>query len=421
MPASEQGGITRRAAVVMFLVFAAGYFLSSLLRAVIATLAPTLTTEFALNAGQLGLLAGGYFLGFAVFQIPLGVWLDRYGPRRVLAGFLVLAVLSSVAFAVAEGFAALLVARVLGGVGVCGCLMAALTAYRRWLPAELQQRANSWMLMTGAFGLLAATLPVQWLLPLYGWRIVFVLMGVAFLLVIAAVWLRVPEVPRGAAGGPTPVPEPAGTGLWAAYRPVLTSRYFLRMAPVGLINYGALTAIQTLWAGPWMTQVTGNTPLEAASGLFAINLTMLVVFWGWGAINPQLARRGVATDRLLMAGLPLGPLLLLGIAWLGGAAGWAHWCVFFALSSFLSLMLPAIGMAFPMQIAGRALSAFNLTLFLGTFIWQWMIGLGIDALLDAGVARADALRLMMALVAVCELLAYGWFALRRDARGLAVT
>ncbi|MEI8326039.1 MAG: MFS transporter, partial [Betaproteobacteria bacterium] len=68
--------LPRRTAVLVFLTFAFAYFLSALVRAITATLSPALTQEFGLNAGDLGLLAGGYFLGFAAMQLPLGNWLD---------------------------------------------------------------------------------------------------------------------------------------------------------------------------------------------------------------------------------------------------------------------------------------------------------------------------------------------------------
>src|ERR1041384_730180 len=133
-----------RRAIWVFTALALGYFLSSVMRAVTGTLAPTLATELSLSAGELGLLAGAYFLGFATMQLPLGSWLDRYGPKRVLVALLSVAVLSCLAFAVANNFWTLLLARLLGGVGVSACLMAPLTGYRSWLEPQMQVRANAW-------------------------------------------------------------------------------------------------------------------------------------------------------------------------------------------------------------------------------------------------------------------------------------
>ena len=162
--------LSRRTAVWVFVAFASAYFLSALLRAITATLSPTLSLEFGLQARDLGLLAGGYFLGCSLTQLPMGHWLDQHGPKKVVLSFLGVAVVGCLAFAWATDFGGLLLARVLIGVGVSACLMAPLTGYRRWLVLEKQQRANAWMLMTGAFGMLASTLPVQWLLPVIGWR-----------------------------------------------------------------------------------------------------------------------------------------------------------------------------------------------------------------------------------------------------------
>lgn len=145
--------LPQRAAVLVFLAFAFAYFLSALLRAITATLAPTLAQEFMLQARDLGLLSGGYFLGFSATQLPLGKWLDRHGPRKVQLGFLGVAVAGCLVFSLADSFTSLLAGRVLVGAGVSACLMAPLTGYRRWFTPTAQMRANSWMLMTGSLGL----------------------------------------------------------------------------------------------------------------------------------------------------------------------------------------------------------------------------------------------------------------------------
>ena len=255
-----------RAAVAVFLAFAFAYFFSALMRAVTATLAPTLTQEFGLQAQDLGLLAGGYFLGFAATQLPLGQWLDRYGPKRVVLGFLSIAVLGCAAFSAAGGFAGLMAARVLCGVGVSACLMAPMTGYRRWFEPALQLRANSWMLMTGSFGMVASTLPVQWLLPQFGWRPLFWGLAAATVLSMAVIAWLVPawQSPPQARSedphaGAAAHPQPADGG----YRAVWRHPYFRRLTPLGFFVYGGLIAMQTLWAGPWLVKVAGDSPLAA--------------------------------------------------------------------------------------------------------------------------------------------------------------
>lgn len=394
--------LERRQAVVVFLVFAFAYFFSALLRGVTATLSPVLTQEFQLHARDLGLLAGGYFLGFAATQLPLGTWLDRHGPRRVILGFLAVAVLGCAAFAQAGSFHALLAARVLCGVGVSACLMAPLTGYRRWFQPAVQLRANSWMLMTGSLGLLASTLPVQWLVPVWGWRPLF--WGLALLIAVAMVLIAWKAPPWPAATEPHP-----GTAARGSYAEVWRHPYFRKLTPVGFFSYGGMIAIQTLWAGPWMVRVAGYDPLAAAGGLFTINVCMLLAFWSWGLANPWLQRRGIGTDRLIAWGLPLSFVALGALIVAGPAAGaWA--LAFFCVSStFVSLAQPAVGMAFPASLAGRALSAYNLVIFLGVFVVQWGIGLLIDAFRSGGLAEAAAFRAALGVFLALSIASYACF------------
>jgi predicted MFS family arabinose efflux permease len=393
--------LPRRTAVVVFLAFAFAYFFSAVLRAVTATLAPTLTREFALNAQDLGLLAGGFFFGFAATQLPLGTWLDKHGPKQVILGFVVIAVAGCLAFAVANDFWSLLAARVLCGVGVSACLMAPLTGFRRWLDGPAQLRANSWMLMTGSLGMVASTLPVQWLLPVIGWRPVFVVLAIGLgLASLVLVW-RVPgwEVGHSPAGQPP------------SYAQVWRHPYFRRMTPIGFFHYGGMIAVQSLWAGPWLVQVAGWQPLQSAGGLFAINVCMLLTFWTWGLLNPVLARRGLGPDRLIAWGLPSSLLALAGILVAGPSAGAAAWALFCVTSTFVSLAQPAVGMAFPSALAGRALSAYNLVIFAGVFVVQWGIGLLVDGFAALGLDVVGSYRAAFAVFLACTCASYAWFLL----------
>jgi predicted MFS family arabinose efflux permease len=399
---TEREWLGARQAVLVFLAFALAYFLSALVRAVTATLSPVLSAELALTASDLGLLAGGYFFGFALTQLPLGTWLDRHGPRRVILAFLGLAVLGCAAFAMATSFAGLLAARVLTGMGVSACLMAPLTGYRRWLPPATQMRANSWMLMTGSLGMVASTLPVQWLMPTLGWRGLFWLLAALVLVAMLGLAALVPAW-RKAADAPSPAQAPVG------YRDIWRHPYFRQMLPIGFFNYGGMVAVQTLWAGPWMVKVAGYTPQQSALGLFGINLCMLVAFWLWGLVNPHLARRGLRAERLIAWGLPSSFLALGAIIWLGADAGWPLWAAFCVCSTFVSLSQPAVALALPAQAAGRALSAYNLVIFAGVFTVQWVIGLLVDAFGRLGWDTLHSFRGAIGVFGLCCLWAYALF------------
>ena len=412
---SEHPLLSRRAAITVFLAFASAYFLSTLIRAITATLSPTLTLEMGLNARDLGLLAGGYFLGFSLTQLPLGSWLDRFGPKKVNIAFLAVAVLGCLAFATATSFVGLLAARMLCGVGLSACLMAPLTGYRRWFDTTAQLRTNSWMLMTGSLGMLTSTLPVQWLMPLHGWRALFV--GLAVLVVVTMVlismlvpaWVPAANSPANPAGASAVSPE---TMPNTGYSEVWRNAYFWRMTPVGFFSYGGMVAIQTLWAGPWMTQVGGWSSIEAATGLFGINLTMLCTFWIWGLITPKLVRRGIHPNTLIAWGVPLSLLVLVALILSAEALGpWtaAVLALFCLTSSFVSLAQPAVGQAFPAALAGRALSAYNLVIFAGIFVVQWGIGLMVDLFKSLGWGTVASFQGAMTVFLICSIVSYGYF------------
>lgn len=393
--------LTKNKAIVVFLVFALAYFISTLIRASTATLSPIFSQELGLKAGDLGLLAGGYFLGFAAMQLPNGIFLDKFGPKKIILFFLTIALFSTIAFSKSESFLSLLISRILIGIGVSVCLMAPLTGYRRWLALDQQQRANAWMLMSGALGMLASTLPIQLLLPEIGWRNIFLILAGLILITIILIILIIPSWEKTE----TPIED---KGL-SSYKTIWTHPYFLSLVPLGFFNYGGLQAIQTLWAGPWMTNVSGYTPIQAAINLFWLNLSMLVTFFIWGFINPYFHKKGISTDKIIIAGVPLSFLALGFIIYSGTNVSGLHFALFLIASVFVSLAQPAVGMTFPNAIAGKALSSYNLVLFLGTFTVQWAIGVLIDLFKSFGYNTILSYQISFSIFALCCTLSYLYF------------
>jgi predicted MFS family arabinose efflux permease len=412
--------LSLRQAAGMFLAFALTYFFSALLRAVTATLAPAFSAELGLGAADLGLLAGAYFFGFAALQLPMGQALDRWGPRRTLLSLLGVAVLGCAAFAQAQTLAGLIASRVLIGAGVSACLMAPLTSYRRYFSPAAQLRANSWMLMTGSLGMLASTLPVQWLLPWWGWRGLFWGLALMLLMCIALLSVLLPgDVAHDVPHGPedqSRLSGPQGATGGKGYASIVRHPMFQRLAPLAFVMYGGMIAVQALWAGPWLTQVGGASADAAAHGLFAINLAMLVAFMAWGIVMPRLARRGITAAQLLTWGTPLAlALLALNIS-LGPRAGPAHWAAWCVACTFISLSQPALAQAFAPHQAGRALSAYNLLIFGGVFSVQWGLGLVIDALQHTGIGPVQSFQWAFGAFGTLCVGAYLWFLARRPLR-----
>jgi len=387
-------------AILIFLVFALGYFISTLLRAITATISPELVNEFDLSAGELGLLGGGYFLGFASVQIPLGYLLDLKGPRKIVSYFLSLAIIGLILFALAQNFLTLLISRVIIGIGVGACLMGPLTAYRVWYQDETQQRSNSWMLMVGAIGMLSSSLPVQYFLPTIGWRGIFINLAILTLICIILIIIFIPK------WNVESLDKSKKTGK---LEEIWRNDLFKSLVPMGLFNYGGLFAIQTLWAGPWMIRVSGYTPEESAQGLFLIYLLMLISFLFWGYFIPKISKNVKDAIKLLKFGAPLNLIVLAIIIYLGPDAGALHWSLFVVASIFLSLSQPAVGMAFSLTNAGKALTSFNLLLFVGAFFIQWMIGIIIDLGINLNFSEITSFKFAMIFVLVSSLISYLYF------------
>ena len=388
-------------ALRIFVCFAAGYFMSYGLRSVNAVLAPDLTRELGLGHAELGSLSSAYFLSFAAMQIPLGIWLDRYGPRRVDAVLMGVAALGCVAFALAEAFAPLWVGRALIGAGVSGALMSSLTAYRQWFPAERQTQLAAWMLMVGTSGVLVSTVPVYWALPLIGWRGVFWLAAALLAAIGLLMWVALPRDHEAQASPTTP-----GIGFLAAlrgYREVFSNGYFWRMSTTAGIVQGGFVALQSLWVGPWFGTVLGVQGVDRANLLFAFNFGLMLCFLALGWVAPRVGKERAALARVVVLGT-LGVVLAeLAIAWAGGPSAWALWLLLAAAATVYTLVQPRVGLAFPPALAGRALTGFNLVIFAWMFLSQWGFGLAIDAWRHAGLDEVAAFRAAMTSFAVLHL------------------
>ena len=383
--------------VLIFCVFAFGFFISNLLRSITATLTPVLTSEFDLSAGNLGLLAGGYFLGFSLMQIPAGLLLDKYGPKKVVAYLLLIALVSTISFAFAKSFTGLLISRFFIGVGVAACLMGPLTGYRVWFEDKYQQRANSWMLMVASFGFVISTLPVQILLPIIGWRSIFLIISI-LILVFAPSWNNNVQNQN--------IQSAESTGRLSD---VWKNKFFISLIPLAFLNYGGVQAIQTLWAGPWMLNVAGYSPLESATGLFWINIIMLFAFMFWGYILPKFSSLGIDSMKIVKIGLPISYIVLFCIIIMGQKAGAMMFTLYILSSIVLSLTQPALALSFPQNLAGKSLTSLNVFIHSGTFFVQWGIGLLIDLSKNMGANIITSYKISLSIFLILCILSYIFF------------
>jgi len=209
-------------------------------------MAAPLATELGLGADDLGLLTSVYFLTFAAAQIPIGILLDRYGPRRVQSVLLVIAAVGSTLFAVSDHFWILLIGRALIGLGVASAMTAGLKALVLWFPGDRVPLLNGLMVMLGALGAVTATLPADLLLDWIGWRELFGLFAVLTAASAVLIYLIVPEAAPVASGA-------VSVGL----RKVYADPRFWRLAPLSAACIGTAWALQGLWAAQWLKDVEG--------------------------------------------------------------------------------------------------------------------------------------------------------------------
>jgi MFS family permease len=383
--------------------FSGAYLLSYLYRTVNAVISPELTRELGVAPGLLGLLTSAYFVAFAALQVPAGILLDRYGPRRVEAALLVVAGSGALLFAVADGVTGLVVARALIGAGVAVCLMGPLKAFATWYPRERQASLGAWIMTAGSLGALAAATPTELALRVVHWRTLFV--GLAAVTFAAAVWiwLAVPDPPK-------PVEGPGVKAQWAGVRKVFAHPRFWWIAPLGGIGMGAFFALQGLWSVPWLIEVNGYDRAVAARHLLVMGVVMLAGYLALGMFATRLARRGAHPRHLFGLGFGVNALALAAI--LGELPASYLWWALYGLGAATNILAFAVlNEGFGSELAGRANTALNLLMFAGGFGAQWGIGLVVDAAraaLDLGMA--DGLRIAFALVLTLDVLAYLWFA-----------
>jgi sugar phosphate permease len=399
------------AAARVFFCFAIGYLLSYALRAVNAVIAPLLVAEVGLSNADLGLLSSAFFVSVGVMQLPLGIWLDKYGSRRTEAALLVVASLGAALFAVSSSLSGLWVARAMIGVGVAPCLISAFKAFRQWFSLEQQSQLASWMLVAGTAGALSATVPVTLALPAIGWRGVFWVVSALLLAVAAAVffWLRDVEEAYEAAHA-THASVRAGDG---GYRRIFGSPYFRRMGMIGLVNHGIFFALQTLWAGPWMTQVLGKSTAQTGEILFVFNFVLMLGYLALGWAAPRLVARGWNAHAIVGGGVAVMALAQAAMLATQAPGSWVLWLLLALAVPVTTLVQSHVGMAFPASLAGRANSAYNLLLFVGAFITQWGFGVLVDAFRARGMSEADAFRATLGVAVALQAAALLYYVIQR--------
>jgi MFS family permease len=385
----------------VFLPFVAGYYLSYLFRTINALVAAPLTSDLGLAASDLGLLTSAFFLTFAAAQIPVGVLLDRYGPRRVQSALLVVAASGAALFAVSTDLLMLLTARAMMGLGVAGALNAGLKALVVWFPSDQLPLLSGFMVMLGALGAVTATLPADVLLASIGWRGLFALFAVMTVGSAAAIYLVVPDTAKVATGAAA-----------ATLSEVYTDPGFWRVVPLSATTIGTAWALQGLWAAQWLTDVEGLNRAAMVWHLFVMAVAVSLGALLWGIAASRLRRYGIGPKSLLgfAAALTIAAQLALILGW--SLPSYLLWAIIAAVGSATVLGYAILSEQFPKELAGRANALLNFFHIGAAFAVQIGIGLVLQHWSpEAGHYPQVAYQAAFALNLSLQIVAGFWFAL----------
>jgi MFS family permease len=378
------------------------YMVSQFLRNSVGVIAPDLARDIELSAAEIGFLSSAYFLMFGLVQIPLGIALDRFGPKPCLLASVLIAVAGCAVFAVANSAGALVLGRLLMGLGTASYLMAPLALYARWFSPERFSTMAGLQMGIGTLGALLATAPLAWSTALVGWRATFAGIGLITFIFGVLVWLIVRDAP----------PQdfrPSGTtglradfaGLWEVIRTPSIGRLFL----VQLTNYPSFLLIVGLWGGPYLAHVYGLDLKARGDMLFVAALAQVLgsLFWGamdrvFGRYKPPvlIALTLVLASLVLLAGLgnPPLPVLLALLALLGFSTG------------LTSLIMGQVKLLVPPHLWGRSFTLLNIGPMGGGFACQFASGLLINLFPSPnGVYPLVAYQMVFALQALLLLIA----------------
>jgi MFS family permease len=345
----------------VFLPFALGHYLSSLLRNVNAVLASNLVGSLALTPGQLGLLTSAFFFAFALVQLPVGIALDRYGPRKVQLVLMLLAAGGALMFARGDSFAQLVLARAVMGGGLGGCFMAAVKALSTWIAPARLPSVHGYLIAVGGLGAASGTMPVRMALQHTDWRGLFILLALLIAASAALIWLF---APRSAAPSGTRPP------LFAAIVSVYRMPAFRRTVSLVLLPHAVFFGIQGLWIGRWLSDVA-RFPDDAVA--YLLYLSMAAVIFGAiavGMITEWAGRRGVTPIDVAGAGICLFVLVQAAFVF-GYRPSFQLLSVLFTLvGTVTGIEYAIVAQSMPRELTGRAATCLNLLIFVGAFLVQ---------------------------------------------------
>ncbi len=366
--------MSRRWAI--FLITSSNFFLSQFYRATNAVIADQLLLDLSLDTQGLGTLSAAFFYAFAVTQIPISILLDRIGPRLMMTGLSLLGITGALIFAWADSFAVGLLGRILLGIGMACNLMGTLKLLTAWFKPTTFATLTGIVFSIGTVGNMAATVPLAFLVDIVGWRQAFIAIAGINLVLVLMLYLVVRDTPpmghTKSAGQMSKTESNAFSGLFALFK----ERAYWIISLTSFVGYGIFAAFQTLWAGPYLTEVMGLSVMNAGHVILLMNVGAIAggPVWGWLSDRILHTRKWVVSG-----GMAIFILIMLILAMLSPNTTLLMLMTLFLSFGFFrssgALLYVQIKETMPLEMAGTAMTGINFFTMIGPAVF--LQGLGV--------------------------------------------
>jgi sugar phosphate permease len=395
----------------IFWVLSFGYILVYFHRLCPAVVALDMMRDLNTGPTLTGFLASAYFYPYAIMQLPAGLLADSWGPRNTITVFFGIACIGSILLGLAHTTTIAIVGRTLVGLGVAMFFVPTLKIFSQWFEAKSFAHLTGILMAMGGIGSLTSATPLVWLSSAVGWRMSFVGVGIATIVLGILVWIVVRDKPSDK-GWPDIVPA-AGSGkteaipLLTGLKMVLTTRSFWPLCIWFFFILGVFFSVGGLWGGPYLRKVYHLDPSQAGHILSMIAIGMIFgsPFLSHLSTKVFRARKPV----LMLSSAIVVAIVLLFTLFTATLPIWVLYLQFFGLGVFASAIVvigfTAAKESFPVNMAGTATGVVNLFPFAGGAVLQPVAGYVLEMSVGPDAAAFGRLFALMLACAVIGFLA----------------
>jgi sugar phosphate permease len=395
----------------IFWVLSFGYILVYFHRLCPAVVALDMMRDLNTGPTLTGFLASAYFYPYAIMQLPAGLLADSWGPRNTITVFFGIACIGSIMLGLAHTTTIAIVGRTLVGLGVAMFFVPTLKIFSQWFEAKSFAHLTGILMAMGGIGSLTSATPLVWLSSAVGWRMSFVGVGIATIVLGILVWIVVRDKPSDK-GWPDIVPA-AGSGkteaipLLTGLKMVLTTRSFWPLCIWFFFILGVFFSVGGLWGGPYLRKVYHLDPSQAGHILSMIAIGMIFgsPFLSHLSTKVFRARKPV----LMLSSAIVVAIVLLFTLFTATLPIWVLYLQFFGLGVFASAIVvigfTAAKESFPVNMAGTATGVVNLFPFAGGAVLQPVAGYVLEMSVGPDAAAFGRLFALMLACAVIGFLA----------------